>query len=155
MRAPFVHVGPDVTLLAHVRRTRVQTHAHPDGTGGERRLCLLRRLERARRGGEGDEDGVPLRVDLHATMGAESRAQDAPMLRECLRIRFGTQLVQQPGRTLHVGEQEGDRAGGQVGTHGVMMRQGARSTSGGTSGSRPGAPRRRQFGRLECLAQEG
>jgi len=51
-------------------------------------------------------------TDLDAAVGAEPRAQDAPMLRERLGILSSAQLVQQLGGALDVGEEEGDGAGG-------------------------------------------
>ncbi len=52
--------------------------------------------------GEGDEEGVPLRVDLLAFVACEDLAQDGALIR------------QQPGRALDVGEEEGDCANGQL-----------------------------------------
>ena len=43
-------------------------------------------------------------------MGGEGLAQDAAMLPQRLRVLLGAQLVQELGRALHVGEEEGDGA---------------------------------------------
>jgi hypothetical protein len=87
-------------------------HAH---TNPARRKSLKRRrgrLQRLRRGRKGDEEGIPLRIDLDATVNAKSLTQNAAMLRECPRILTGAQLVQQLCRILDVREQKGDGSGG-------------------------------------------
>src|SRR5262249_37720197 len=80
-------VEAEVALVARVRLARVQADAHAEG-GAMRPLELrmpalhVRRSDdgvtRAR---EGEEEGVALRVDLHA-LGGERLADDAPVLRE-------------------------------------------------------------------------
>jgi hypothetical protein len=112
-----VHVGPDVALRGQVGRAGVEAHAHPDRARGERRLCRGGRAERPRRGWEDDEEGIALGIDLDAAARAERRPQDAAMLPECLRICLRAELVQQLGRALDVGEQEGDRAVGEIAPH--------------------------------------
>jgi hypothetical protein len=89
----------------------VDAHADPDRPGGERLLGRCRRAQRTGRGGKGDEEGIPLRVDLDAAVDAERGAQDAAVLRERLGVGFGAQLVQQLRRALDVGEDEGDGSG--------------------------------------------
>ncbi len=107
----FVYVVSDVALLDQVRSAGVDAHAHADLAFGERVLRLPRRLEGAGRGWEGDEEGVPLRIDLDATVAGDGLAQDVTMLPERLCIPVGAQLVQELRRPLHVGEQEGDSSG--------------------------------------------
>ena len=84
-----VDVDADVALLGQVRRAGVDAHADPDRPGGERLLGRCRRAQRTGRGGKGDEEGIPLRVDLDAAVDAERGAQDAAVLRERLGVGFG------------------------------------------------------------------
>jgi hypothetical protein len=102
-----VHVGADVALLGQERRARVQAHPHREL---ERLLRLARRGERAGGGREGDEEGIALGVDLDPVVAGEGLAQDAPVGGERFGVRLRAQLVQQPGRALDVGEEEGDGA---------------------------------------------
>jgi hypothetical protein len=53
------------------------------------------------------ERALGLRVDLDAAVARERVAQDMPVLREQLRVALAV-LVEQPGRALDVGEEEGD-----------------------------------------------
>ena len=46
--------------------------AHADRTRRERLRAFRGRLERARRGGEGDEEGVSLRIDLDTAVAREA-----------------------------------------------------------------------------------
>ena len=61
----------------------MNAHSHGDL---EHFLCLARRRDRSRRGWEGDEEGVALRVDLDAAVLPERLPQDLSMVRECLGI---------------------------------------------------------------------
>ena len=72
---------------------------------------------RSARGREGDEERVALRVHLDATMRRERLAQRPAVLRERVSRRRRSETVQQPRRALHVGEEERDGAGRQVGPH--------------------------------------
>jgi hypothetical protein len=59
---------------------------------------------------EGDEESVALRIDLDPAVAPESPAHDAAMFGERLRVGFGAELMQEPGRALHVREEEGHGA---------------------------------------------
>ena len=54
-------------------------------------------------------------------MGGERRAQNPPVLQQSLRVAFGAQLVQELGRALHVGEEEGDGSGRKIAPHTGIM----------------------------------
>jgi hypothetical protein len=73
-----VDVQANVTLLHQQRRTGIETHTNRQP---QLVLRLARRLERTRRGRKGDEEGVALRIDLHAAMALERLMQNAPVLR--------------------------------------------------------------------------
>ena len=79
-----VDVAADVALLGQERRPRVQADPHLDRAGGERLGHRRRGGERARRGREGEEEGVALRVDLDAALarrrprGSRAGARRAP-----------------------------------------------------------------------------
>ena len=113
-----VDVGSDVALVGDERCPRVQPDPNADRPRGEPVRDRLRRLERPRRGGEGDEEGVPLRIDLDAAVRRARIPHHPPVLGERVRIRLGAELVQKPRRALDVGEEEGDRAGGEIAPHG-------------------------------------
>jgi hypothetical protein len=59
-----------------------------------------------------------LGVDLDAAVLRERAADHAPVLLELLRVARRAELLEQPRRPVHVGEQERDRAGRQVEPHG-------------------------------------
>ena len=105
-----VHVLADVALLGEAGRSRVQTDAHPDRPAASPSVISARGRERPRRGREGEEEGVALRVHLDAALRRAGRAHDPPVLGERLVVRLVPELVQQPGRALDVGEEERDRA---------------------------------------------
>ena len=87
---------------------------HPNADrAAEGSLRLARGLERVRGPGEGDEEGVALRVDLDPTVPREGPAQDLPMRSERVCIRVA-ELAEQLRRALDVGEEEGDGAGGEL-----------------------------------------
>ena len=73
-------------------------------------LRLARGFECARRGREGDEEGVALRVDLDAAVSLERVAQDAAVLGQRVRVALRAELVEKPRRALDVGEEKGDGA---------------------------------------------
>jgi hypothetical protein len=74
-------------------------------------LALAGGLDRLGRRRERVEEGVPLRVDLHAASLREGLPQHPPVLGERLVVPLRAQLVQQARGTLDVGEEEGDGAG--------------------------------------------
>ena len=110
-----MHPNPDITLDAAPRLTRVQPHPHPDlrplrpRLGEQVTLRVHRRRNRVLRRLERDEERIPLVVDLSPAVRGERRAQNPVMLRQKLRVP-GAELLQQPRRPLHVGEEERDGA---------------------------------------------
>ena len=73
--------------------------------------------ERSRRGREREEEGVTLRIDLHPALVGAGLADDAAVLGERIGVPLGAEGVQELGRALDVGEEEGDSAGRQVVSH--------------------------------------
>ena len=63
---------------------------------------------------ERDEKRIALSIDLHSAVTRKRFPQRASMLSQRLRVTMRAQLMQQPGRTLDVGEEECNRAGGQI-----------------------------------------
>ena len=106
-----VDVDADIALARDRRRAGVDADAHADRAVDP--LDLLGRGERVVRATEGDEERVALGVDLDPGMAREDRAQLAPVLGEQVHVALAV-LMEQARRTLDVGEQEGDRAGGEV-----------------------------------------
>ncbi len=105
-----VDVEPDVALLRRDRLARVQTHAHPDRPVGQGVLPLACRLHGVRRARERVEEGVSLRVHLHAAVARERLAKRPAVPSEQARVAISADLVEQPRRSLHVREQERDGA---------------------------------------------
>jgi hypothetical protein len=108
-----------VVRLVDVGLAGVQPHAHPQlrparpALSGERELSGRRRGDRVPRPPKGDEHGVPRGPELVPSVVLERGAQDLPMVSERLDVP-ATQLLEQPGRTLDVGEQEGDGPAGEL-----------------------------------------
>jgi len=90
-----VDVDPDVTPVRDDRLPCVHAHSHADRARLERGPPIGSRGERVRGFGEGDEERVPLRVHLHATVPAEAFAQRLAVLTEHVRVGIA-KLVQQP-----------------------------------------------------------
>ena len=67
----------------------MQAHPHGDGTWRERVLARERGSGGPGGGREGNEECVPLRVDLHATLGGERLAQEAAVLGERCAVALG------------------------------------------------------------------
>ena len=102
-------VDADVALLGDERLAGVEAYSDLDRPV-QRLLCLRRRRERIGGAGEGDEEGVALRVDLDAAVGGERLAKHPPVFGESVCVGVA-ELLQELRRALDVGEQEGDRAG--------------------------------------------
>jgi len=119
----LMNVASDVALVRHKRSPSVESYSHPDGTVGQGVLRDHRGLDRIPGVPEGDEERVALGVDLDATTTCERFSDQPPMLREGFRVLMLAQYMQQPGRTFHVCEQEGDSARGKLAPHAEMMRQ--------------------------------
>ena len=90
-----------------------QAHPHANRPVGKRLLSLARGRKRIARPREGDEECVSLRVYLDAAVRREGGPQRAPVLGQRLRVGV-SELVQQLGRALDVGEEKGDGAGGEL-----------------------------------------
>jgi hypothetical protein len=106
----LVHVHADVALLRQQRLAGVKPYPNANGFRLKRLLGLSRSGERLARLGEGIEEGVALRVDLHAAVRSERTPQQPAVLRERLRVTRCAEVVQQARRALDVREDEGDRA---------------------------------------------
>jgi hypothetical protein len=117
-----MHVNPEVVRVGNERLPRV--NAHPDANRGipgpamrgELGLDVARRRDGRGRLGKGEEEAVPLRVDLHSSMPRHELADDSPVCRDDPWIRR-TELVEQASRTLDIGEEERDGARGQTVPH--------------------------------------
>ena len=81
-----------------------------DRPAGERVLRIGGGLERRSRTGEGEEEGISLRVDLHPTVVGKGRAYGRTVLGERLCVALGAELVQEGSGALDVGEDERDGA---------------------------------------------
>jgi hypothetical protein len=108
-----MHTNPDIAIGAATRLAGVQPHPHPDLDARRPRLGeqVALRVDSRRNGVlrclEGDEERIPLIVDLAPAVHGERRTQNPVMFREQLRV-LGTELFQEPSRSLHVGEEERD-----------------------------------------------
>ena len=108
-----MHTNPHIAIDAAPRLTRVQPHPHPDLRPLRPRmreqvtLRIHRRRDRVLRRLEGDEERIPLVIDLSAVVRRERRTQNPVMLRQQLRV-VRAELLQEPSRSLHVGEEERD-----------------------------------------------
>ena len=97
----------------------MEPHAHADGRPIRPRLsgqAALRCDGRSQARGGTREDGeetVALGQDLHATVRRESRPDELPMARQD-RGPDTRESLGESGGALDIGEQEGDRAGGQA-----------------------------------------
>jgi hypothetical protein len=106
---------PHVPFVAGVSLARVKAHAHRDPTAVLPRLTVERALGRdcGRHGVAGmfehDEEGVSLRIDFRAAVLNERSAQQRTMGGEHCAVLLAESL-DQPRRTVHVGEQKSDGA---------------------------------------------
>ena len=108
-------VDADVPLLADDGLARVEAHAHPQGRParpfvlGQRSLCGDRGGNRVPGTLEAVEERVALGVDLLASPRTERVADQAAVLGERIGVSVA-ELLEQLGRALDVGEDEGDGA---------------------------------------------
>jgi hypothetical protein len=116
-----VHVDADVALVSKEWLTGVKADPNANRAGGERVARHSGGGERIRRLGKGNEESITLRVHLDTAMAGEGLAESAAVVAQNVRIPIA-ELVQQPCRALHIGEQERDGAGGKLG-HRSMMRR--------------------------------
>jgi hypothetical protein len=86
----------------------VQTHAEVDWTIRERVVYGQRGSGSSSGRREGDEEGIPLRIDLDAAVCIDGLADDTTVLGQRLGEAGRPNFVQEPRRSLYVGEEEGD-----------------------------------------------
>jgi hypothetical protein len=99
-----MNVDPDVAFIGQGRSARVNADPDLDRTFCKSFKSRFSRLERTRRGREGNEEGVPLGIDFYAAVGSEGLTENAAMLTERLRVLLRAEAVQQVRRALYVGE---------------------------------------------------
>ena len=126
MRAPLVHVDPDVSLLGHPRLAGVEPHPDADRPLGQAALGVRGCGGRVRRARERHEERVTLRVDLDAVVGRASGAHDPAVIVECVAVPVA-ELVQQPRRPLDVREEKGHHSARERARHTTIISP--RSTS--------------------------
>ena len=108
-------VDADVPLLADHGLARVEAHTHPQGRPvrplvlSQGPLCGDRGGDRVPRPLEAVEERIALGVDLLAAPLAERVADQAAVLGKRAGVPFA-ELLEQLGRALDVGEDEGDGA---------------------------------------------
>jgi hypothetical protein len=114
-----VHVDADVVVPAQHPLAGVQAHPHPHReplrppVGGQAPLGRHRGPDRRPRAGEDGEERVALGADLDPLPVPDGPAQEGRVLVPDRRVA-SAQLLEQPGRALDVGEQEGDGPGRQL-----------------------------------------
>src|SRR5204863_6350517 len=105
-------VEPHEAGTAAQRLAGVHTHSHLDHPGPFMRtqcpLAFDRCEQRVACAREGIEEAVTSRVDLGAVSRSERLAQQTALVSENLLVSV-SELAQQAGRTLDIGEEEGDR----------------------------------------------
>ena len=117
-----VHVEADIAILGDHGLAGVDPHANADirrlgpVVPRDAPLGVGRRGDRLARPSEDPERRVALRVDLLAVVASEGGAKDLLMVRHHPRVPVA-ELVDEPGRPLDVGEEEGDGTGGELPCH--------------------------------------
>ena len=109
-----MHADADVPFRADLRFSGVQPH--PDLHDRVRRASGRGQValgvdgcsDRVTGGAERDEERVALRVHDPALVGRERRLEQPPVLTEDLVVVVASELLEQPGRPLEVGEKECD-----------------------------------------------
>jgi hypothetical protein len=114
-------VRANVPLVGQEWRSGVEPDANAHGTRAETVDDRPRRLSRARRSREREEEGIALRVDLDAAVLVTGSAHDLTMLGECDGIPVRSELVHELGRALDVGEEESDGARRELNAHRRIM----------------------------------
>ena len=112
-----VDVRSYVALGGHVRRSGVDSHAHADWSSLEHLLRFSRGGNGAGCGWKGDEERIALRIHLDAVVSSERLAKRPTVLHQRLCVVGGAQLLQEPRRTLDIGEEKRDGSGGKVAGH--------------------------------------
>ena len=111
-----MHVEADVLRRRSNRLTGMYAHPHPDRQsfgplGGCQRVLRLRRSRNRLDGTfERDEEGITLVVHLVATVAIKGVPQQPPMQLQRPAVPLRPQPLQQPRRSLDVGEQHRHRA---------------------------------------------
>ena len=122
-----VNVRSDVALVGDMRRASVDPHAHADRSGRKHLLSFGSGGNCGRRGGERDEERVALRIHLDPVVADEGMTECAAMLGQHVCVGIGTKLLQEPRRTLDVGEDESDGSGRKLARHtAIQARRNAR-----------------------------
>ena len=117
-----VDVHPQVVPIHDEGLAGVDADAYMGGTGCEAFLDRTGTRHRRSRRFERTEERVSLHVDLDASVFCERTADDVPVPAEVGRVPLGTELLEEPGRALHVREEERHRAGWQHLRHGRSVR---------------------------------
>jgi hypothetical protein len=137
-------VDADVALLRYDRLARVEPHPDAHLPVGERLLTLERRRGCVGRTREGDEERVPLGVDLDAAVARERLAQRAPVLCEHRGVAVA-ELMEQSRRALDISKEEGDGPLGELSHAYRIARRSHRAK--GVFETRPRTERRSAVGR--------
>jgi hypothetical protein len=130
-----VHVEPGVVAVGDHGFSGMKAHADLD-RGAVRPRKRRQRALPGYRGGSGslrarehDEEGVALGVDLDTALGRECGTKKAPVLVPQQRLTIAD-LLRQPCRSLDLGEQEGERAAGEILASGPHASTGAIASGG-------------------------
>lgn len=127
-----VDVESDVPVRPDHAFAHVKTHAHghvmPRWPGLARDISLRRNggLDSAAGGSEHGEHRITLGADLDALVVGDCLAEDLSLPPEDVRV-VPPQCLKQPGRALHVGEEEGHGPGRKALAHRVILRRRTRS----------------------------
>ncbi len=111
---------PCVATVGENRLPRVEAHPHAHLATFGPRVRAEGTLRRCRGGDrvqtphEDKEKRVSLGIDFAPPGGSECFAHDVLVLREDVGVDVASHASQQTGRPLDVGEEEGDRTGGQI-----------------------------------------
>ena len=107
-----VDVLADIALVSEERRARVDSGPDTNPPAHCQSFGEVRgRSHGTGRCREREEERVPLRVDLDATLVGAGVAYHRAVVGERVRVPLGAELAQQRGRSFNVGEDEGDSAG--------------------------------------------
>ena len=123
-----VHCDSEVAPILQLGPARVHAHPHARVRAAgpvvvlERALCVGGGEEGVRGRPEGEERRVALRVDLLSPVRCDGLAQDPLVLGEHVPVLLAEGL-QQRGRALHVGEQEGRGTGAGLGHRAAILPQ--------------------------------
>ena len=128
------HRAPVQVVLERHRLARVQAHPHAQvGRPGERQraLDLDRAAQRRVGAGEGEQMTVAQRLDQRAPVAGDALGEHLLVLGEPRQPARLTQALEQGGRTLDVGEDDGDRGTGGSRHPPILTDQGTGDGCGG------------------------